>query len=237
MKDALRIALPKGRLFEETLEFFKGKGILEETFEEGRRLQVRVGDYEFLLVKPFDVPVYVENGVADLGVVGYDVLLEREPEVYELYDLGIGFCRLVIAGKEERLGQYKKASFLRVATKYPKITREFFLEKGIKTKVIYLNGSVELAPLLNLSDVIMDLVQTGRTLKENNLVVFEEISHPPQGSYATGQATATKRMRSSPFSAEFNGSVQRRQFNLTRGQPNLPFCQAFNKVQGKLQEC
>jgi ATP phosphoribosyltransferase len=83
---------------------------------------------------------------------------------------------LVIAGKEERLEQYKKASFLRVATKYPKITREFFLEKGIKTKVIYLNGSVELAPLLNLSDVIMDLVQTGRTLKENNLVVFEEIS-------------------------------------------------------------
>jgi ATP phosphoribosyltransferase len=176
MKYALRIALPKGRLFEETLEFFKSKGILEETFEEGRRLQVRVGDYEFLLVKPFDVPVYVENGVADLGVVGYDVLLEREPEVYELYDLGIGFCRLVIAGKEEMLEQYKKASFLRVATKYPKITREFLLEKGIKTKVIYLHGSVELAPLLNLSDVIMDLVQTGRTLKENNLVVFEEIS-------------------------------------------------------------
>jgi ATP phosphoribosyltransferase len=142
--------------------------------EEGFRL--RIGDYEFLLVKPFDVPVYVENGVADLGVVGYDVLLEREPEVYELYNLGIGFCRLVIAGKEERLEQYKKASFLRVATKYPKITREFFLEKGIKTKVIYLNGSVELAPLLNLADVIMDLVQTGRTLKENNLVVFEEIS-------------------------------------------------------------
>ncbi len=172
----LRIALPKGRLFEETLEFFKNKGIIDEPFEEGRKLQVRINSYEFLLVKPFDVPVYVENGAADLGVVGYDVLLEREPEIYELYDLGIGFCRLVIAGKEENLEPYRKASFLKVATKYPKITREFFLEKGIKTKVIYLNGSVELAPLLGLADVIMDLVQTGRTLKENNLVIFDEIS-------------------------------------------------------------
>ena len=172
----LRIALPKGRLFEESLEFLKNKGIIPDVFEEGRKLQVQVGNYEFLLVKPFDVPVYVENGVADLGVVGYDVLLEREPEVYELFNLGIGFCRLVVAGREEKLKDYKSNSYLRVATKYPKVAKEFFLEKGIKTKVIYLNGSVELAPLLNLSDVIVDLVQTGKTLKENNLIVFEEIS-------------------------------------------------------------
>ncbi|WP_448588303.1 ATP phosphoribosyltransferase [Thermocrinis sp.] len=172
----LRIALPKGRLFEETLEFLKSRGIIQETFEEGRKLQVQVDGYEFLLVKPFDVPVYVENGVADLGVVGYDVLLEREPDVYELFDTGIGFCRLVVAGKEEKLEYYSSASCLRVATKYPKVAKEFFLEKGVKSKVIYLNGSVELAPLLNLADVIVDLVQTGRTLRENHLTIFEEIS-------------------------------------------------------------
>ncbi|WP_448583821.1 ATP phosphoribosyltransferase [Thermocrinis sp.] len=172
----LRIALPKGRLFEESVEFLKSKGIIKESFQEGRKLQVQIGSYEFLLVKPFDVPVYVENGVADLGVVGYDVLLEREADVYELFDLGIGFCRLVVAGKEEKHNYYKSSSCLRVATKYPNITKKFFLEKGIKTKVIYLNGSVELAPLLNLADVIVDLVQTGRTLKENNLIIFEEIS-------------------------------------------------------------
>jgi len=172
----LRIALPKGRLFGETVEFLKNRGIIQEGFEEGRKLQIQVENYEFLLVKPFDVPVYVENGVADLGVVGYDVLLEREPDVYELFDLGIGFCRLVVAGKQEKYDYYRTSSCLRVATKYLRITKNFFLEKGIKAKVIHLNGSVELAPLLNLSDAIVDLVQTGRTLKENNLVIFEEIS-------------------------------------------------------------
>ena len=172
----LRIALPKGRLFEESVKFLKSRGIIQSTFQEGRKLQVQVEDYEFLLVKPFDVPVYVENGVADLGVVGYDVLLEREPDVYELFDLGVGFCRLVVAGRQEKYDYYKTSSCLRVATKYSRITKNFFLEKGIKAKVIHLNGSVELAPLLNLSDAIVDLVQTGRTLKENNLVIFEEIS-------------------------------------------------------------
>lgn len=172
----LKIALPKGRLFEESLELFLKKGILQEGFEEGRRLSVRVGDYEFLLVKPFDVPVYVENGVADLGVVGKDVLLERKPDLYVLFDLGIGFCRIVVAGKEENREKYLKSSYLKVATKYPRITQEFFSEKGIKCKVIPLSGSVELAPLIGLSDFIVDLVQTGRTLRENNLVVIEEIT-------------------------------------------------------------
>ncbi len=172
----LKIALPKGRLFEESLELFLKKGIIQEGFEEGRRLSVKVGDYEFLLVKPFDVPVYVENGVADLGVVGRDVLLERKPDLYVLFDLGIGFCRIVVAGKEENREKYLKSSYLKVATKYPRITQEFFSEKGVKCKVIPLSGSVELAPLIGLSDFIVDLVQTGRTLRENNLVVIEEIT-------------------------------------------------------------
>ncbi len=175
-KGMLRIAIPKGRLFEETVELFLKRGIIEEKLEEGRRLSLRVGDFEFLLVKPFDVPVYVENGVADLGVVGKDVLLETKPDLYTLHDLGIGFCRIVVAGKEESREKYAKSSYLRVATKYPRITQEFFAEKGIKCKVIPLSGSVELAPLIGLSDFIVDLVQTGRTLKENNLVVIEEIT-------------------------------------------------------------
>ncbi|MFN3871277.1 MAG: ATP phosphoribosyltransferase [Aquificaceae bacterium] len=172
----LRVALPKGRLFEETVELFLKKGIIKERLEEGRKLSLRVGDFEFLLVKPFDVPVYVENGVADLGVVGRDVLLETKPDLYTLHDLGIGFCRIVVAGKEESKQKYRKSSYLRVATKYPRITQEFFAEKGVKCKVIPLSGSVELAPLIGLSDFIVDLVQTGRTLRENNLVVIEEIT-------------------------------------------------------------
>ncbi len=172
----LRVALPKGRLFEESLELFLKKGIIEKAFEEGRRLSVRVGQYEFLLVKPSDVPVYVENGVADLGVVGRDVLLEKRPDLYVLLDLQIGFCRIVVAGKEESREKYFKSSYLKVATKYPRITQEFFSEKGVKCKVIPLSGSVELAPLIGLSDFIVDLVQTGKTLRENNLVVIEEIS-------------------------------------------------------------
>lgn len=172
----LRIALPKGRLFEESVELLLKKGILKERIEEGRKLSIRVGNLEVFLVKPFDVPVYVENGVADLGIVGKDVLLETKPDLYTLYDLGIGFCRLVVAGKEEDRELYQKGSFFKVATKYPRITSEFFSQKGIKCKVIHLNGSVELAPLIGLSRFIVDLVQTGRTLKENNLVVLEEIT-------------------------------------------------------------
>ena len=173
----LRIALPKGRLFEETLELFIKKGLLQQRLDEGRKLSIKVDGFEFLLVKPFDVPVYVENGAADLGVVGRDVLLERKPDIYVMSDLRIGFCKVVVAGKEESREAYYKSSYIRVATKYPRITQDFFLEKGVKCKVVNLSGSVELAPLIGLADYIVDLVQTGRTLKENNLVIIEEITH------------------------------------------------------------
>lgn len=172
----LRIALPKGRLFEETLDLFLKRGIIKERFEEGRRLSIKADGFEFLLVKPFDVPVYVENGVADLGVVGRDVLLERRPDLYVLLDLGIGFCKIVVAGKEENRERYKRSSYIKVATKYPRIAQDFFLEKGVRCKVIPLSGSVELAPIIGLADFIVDLVQTGRTLRENNLVIIEEIT-------------------------------------------------------------
>ena len=172
----LKIAIPKGRLFEESIKFLQEREIISKGFEEGRKLSIKVDGYEFFLVKPFDVPVYVENGVADLGIVGYDVLLERQPDLYRLYNLGIGFCKVVVAGPKESYEKYKEETYLKVATKYPRIARKFFSERGIKTHLVYLSGSVELAPLIGLSHCIVDLVQTGRTLKENNLIVYEEIA-------------------------------------------------------------
>ncbi len=171
----VRVALPKGRLFEESVELLYSKGILEEKVKEGRKLTVELGQITLLLVKPFDVPVYVENGVADLGICGLDVYLERRPDVYRFLDLGIGACRISVAGKPESEEKYFSCSYLKVATKYSNVAKEFFARRGVKAKIINLSGSVELAPLLGLSDFIVDLVQTGRTLKENGLVEIEEI--------------------------------------------------------------
>lgn len=173
---SLTIALPKGRLFEESTRLLKEKGILSKDIQEGRKLLVESDGFSFLLVKPSDVPVYVENGVADLGIAGYDVLLEREPNLYVLLDLGIGLCRIVVAGKEESKERYFKETYIKVATKYPNIAKKFFSERGVKSKIIYLSGSVELAPAIGLSDYILDIVQTGRTLRENKLVVIEEVA-------------------------------------------------------------
>ncbi|QWK19315.1 MAG: ATP phosphoribosyltransferase [Hydrogenobacter thermophilus] len=173
---SLTIALPKGRLFEESIRLLKEKGILSKDIQEGRKLLVESDGFSFLLVKPSDVPVYVENGVADLGIAGYDVLLEREPNLYVLLDLGIGLCRIVVAGKEESKERYFKETYIKVATKYPNIAKKFFSERGVKSKIIYLSGSVELAPAIGLSDYILDIVQTGRTLRENKLVVIEEVA-------------------------------------------------------------
>ncbi len=172
----IRIALPRGRLLRETVELLLSRGVLKERVEEGRRLTIRVGDAEIYLVKPFDVPVYVERGVADLGVCGMDVLLELKPSVYRLLDLGIGVCRISVAGRPEAVELYRRSSHLRVATKYPNISKDFFRSKGVEIDLLTLNGSVELAPVLGLSDLIVDLVQTGRTLKENGLVEIEEIA-------------------------------------------------------------
>ncbi len=168
-------ALPKGRLFEESISLLRVKGLLSEDVKEGRKLVIESRDFSILLVKPFDVPVYVEQGVADIGIAGRDVLLERDPDIYEFIDLGIGKCKIVVAGKPEDVKKYGNCPYIKVATKYPNIAKNFFERKNIKTKIITLSGSVEIAPLLGLSDFIVDLVQTGRTLEENGLIVIEEI--------------------------------------------------------------
>lgn len=174
----LNIALPKGRLGDRVYEQFQKLGLsCPEMDGTGRRLVFENPEagVRYLLVKPSDVAVYVVRGAADIGVVGKDVLLETEPDVYELCDLGIGKCRIVIAAKN---GFVEDLSVpLRVATKYPHVTARHYAEKNRRIELIKLNGSIELAPVTGLSDVISDIVETGTTLKENDLSVLEIIAY------------------------------------------------------------
>lgn len=167
--------MPKGRIYEEAITLLSEAGFqLPKNVDESRKLVVSVPEYgmEFILSKPVDVPTYVEYGVADIGIVGKDVLLEENRDVYELLDLGISPCRIAVAGRPD----YKPSISPRVATKYPRIASNYFLEKGEQVEVIKLNGSIELAPLIGLADRIVDIVSTGQTLKENGLVILEEIT-------------------------------------------------------------
>lgn len=176
----LTIALAKGRMQEDALALFAKAGIIVDESElKSRRLVIHSTDrrFSFVLVKPSDVPTYVEYGVADAGVCGRDVLIEARSNVHEPLDLKFGYCRIAVAGKREALNEdYNLLATVRVATKYPRITTEYFQAKGVPIEIIPLQGSVELAPLLGLSDRIVDLVETGRTLKENGLEVIETIT-------------------------------------------------------------
>lgn len=173
--EALTIAMPKGRIFGEGIQLLrKGGAHLPEPLEpDSRKLTVTAVEagLSFLMVKPMDVPTYVEHGAADLGIVGKDVLLEEDRDVYELLDLCISPCRMSVAG----LPDWSPVLHPKVATKYPRIASQYFREKGQQVEVIKLNGSVELAPLIGLADRIVDIVSTGRTLKENGLVELEPI--------------------------------------------------------------
>jgi ATP phosphoribosyltransferase len=174
----LTIALAKGRLAEQTVELLEKCGVDCNAFRDpGRKLIMRdaAGSTRFMLVKPSDVPVYVERGAADIGVVGKDTLMESGCSVYEMLDLGFGRCRMCIAGFPHGRERSVTAANLRVATKYPAIAASYYGAKGIPIDIIRLNGSVELGPLVGLSDVIMDIVESGRTLQENGLVVLDEI--------------------------------------------------------------
>lgn len=175
----LTFALPKGRLADLTVDLLESAGIsCEEIKENSRKLIFENHEFKlrFVLVKPADVPTYVEYGSADIGVAGKDTLLEEGRNLYEVGDLGFGKCRMVVAGPKDYAGKLDQLSSKRVATKYPKIASEFFnLRKRETIEVIKLNGSVELAPLVGLAEVIVDLVESGKTLKENGLVILEEI--------------------------------------------------------------
>jgi ATP phosphoribosyltransferase len=179
--EALTVALPKGRLLEPAAGLFRRLGWRCELGNGSRQLQVTeedvaTGAIRFLLVKPADVPVYVEYGAADLGIVGQDVLWESGRDVYQPLLLGFGQCRLVLAGlPSQRERNFRLATGLRAATKYPTLARAHFQQQGLSVEIIPLTGSIELAPLVGLADLVVDVTETGRTLRENGLVELEEI--------------------------------------------------------------
>ena len=176
----LTFALCKGRLAFQTLELLEKIGIeCEEMKDKNSRKLIFVNEemgLKFFLAKGPDIPTYVEYGAADIGVVGKDILMEENRRVYEVLDLYFGKCRMCVCGKEDAQEKLNNHEMIRVATKYPHIAKDYFFNKKHQTvDIIKLNGSVELGPLVELSDVIVDIVETGSTLKENDLVVLEEI--------------------------------------------------------------
>ncbi len=176
MDKTLNVALPKGRLGEKVYDMFEKAGFECPSIKENNRKLIfenkEVG-IRYFWVKPSDVAIYVERGAADIGVAGKDILLEYEPDIYELLDLDIGKCRMAVAAKSDFRDNTQRT--LRVATKFSNIAQQYYLSKGRDIDIIHLNGSIEIAPILGLSDVIVDIVETGTTLKENNLEVKETI--------------------------------------------------------------
>ncbi len=173
--DALTIAMPKGRIFEEAYELLVKAGYdLPKELDDSRKLIVEAPNenIRFILSKPMDVPAYVEHGVADIGIAGKDVMLEHDRDVYELLDLGISRCYIATAGMPDTPMNEVTP---RVATKYPKVASQYYRGKGEQVEIIELNGSIELAPMIGLADRIVDIVSTGKTLKENGLVEYEKI--------------------------------------------------------------
>lgn len=175
MKEVITIAMPKGRIFHDAVELLRQAGFqLPPEFDDSRKLILDVPEekFQFILAKPMDVATYVEHGVADLGIAGKDVLLEENRDVYELLDLKISACYLAVAGlPNSKMNDVAP----KIATKYPKIAATYFREQGEQVEIIKLNGSIELAPLIGLADRIVDIVSTGRTLKENGLVEYERM--------------------------------------------------------------
>lgn len=176
MKSVINIALPKGRLGEKVYDMFEAAGFDCPSIKENNRkltFENEEKGIRFFWVKPSDVAIYVERGAADIGIAGKDILLEYQPDVYELLDLGIGKCRMAVAAKRGFRDNREKT--LRVATKFTRIAREYYAGKGRDIDIIHLNGSIELAPILGLSDVIVDIVETGKTLLENDLEPIETV--------------------------------------------------------------
>ena len=176
LQTMLNIALPKGRLGEKVYAMFEKAGFpCPEIRENSRKLifENRELGIRYFWVKPSDVAIYVERGAADIGVAGKDILLEYQPDIYELLDLNMGKCRMAVAAKSGFRDDPRRT--LKVATKFTNIASRYYLSKGRDIDIIHLNGSIEIAPILGLSDVIVDIVETGTTLRENDLQVFETI--------------------------------------------------------------
>ncbi len=205
----LNIALPKGRLGEKVYNMFEASGFECPSIKEDNRkltFENEEKGIRYFWVKPSDVAIYVERGAADIGVAGKDILLEYSPDVYELLDLDIGKCRVAVAAPDGFRDNTKRA--LKVATKFANIARSHYTKKGREIDIIHLNGSIELAPILGLSDVIVDIVETGRTLKENGLSVVEDIV--PISARLIANKASTK------FKSEIIDEIKRRLYEETR---------------------
>ena len=176
MSDMLNIALPKGRLGEKVYAMFEKAGFECPSIKEQNRKLIFENPEKkvrYFWVKPSDVAIYVERGAADIGVCGKDILLEYEPDIYELLDLGIGKCRMAVAAPKDFRDDTTRT--LKVATKFSNIASRYYRSMGRDIDIVHLNGSIEIAPILGLTDVIVDIVETGTTLKENNLEVYETV--------------------------------------------------------------
>ncbi|HEY4554533.1 MAG TPA: ATP phosphoribosyltransferase [Bacillaceae bacterium] len=167
------VALTKGRLEKQFVAFLKERGFdVQPLIDKGRKLQVETDAFSAVFAKGIDVATYVEHGIADIGIVGEDILMETQPDVFDLLPLPFGKCRFAVAGEPSAIHPLRKQ---RIATKYPNITTKYFREQGQSVDIVKLEGSVELAPLLGLADDIVDIVETGNTLRENGLIVKEEM--------------------------------------------------------------
>jgi ATP phosphoribosyltransferase len=207
--DMVTIAMAKGRIANQALSLLKNAGILLSDFDEKSRKLIFMDDdrnFKLIFVKAVDVPTYVELGAADIGVIGKDVVMEDPKDVYELLDLGIGKCKIVAAGfpGEKMIDRPK----LTVASKYPNLAKMHFDQKGIRTEIIKLNGSVELAPLIGLADCIVDIVETGATLEENGLVVLETIAEVSARLIVNKASYAMKTERIQQFIADVKAGLE-----------------------------
>ena len=198
MQPVITFALAKGRLAEQAFTLLENLGIdCSEPRNPGRQLVLwdKKNNIRFILVKPSDVPTYVDHGVADFGVVGKDTLLEAGRPLYEVLDLTFGKCRLCIAGYADQKNQQATRATFRVATKYPNVARAYYDQKGQTIEIIELHGSIELGPVIGLSDVILDIVESGSTLRANGLSVLEEVAECSARLVVNRVSMKTKRER------------------------------------------
>jgi len=176
-KRPLTVAMPKGRIAKESAALFTAAGYdIDAIFDTSRRLMYSCGDLQVLVLRSSDIPTYVSYGAADVGIAGSDTLDEMGYELYEPLDLGIGKCRMIVAEPADRPVDERSQIHLRIATKYPRMTRNYLQRRGLTAEVIYLSGSIELGPLTGLSDRIVDITQTGETLRQNGLVEVDTIA-------------------------------------------------------------
>lgn len=176
----LRFAIPKGALLKDSIAVLEAIGVdTGDLADSGRQLIIRTPEIDFIIGKPSDIPIYVASGAADVGISGKDVLAELDLDVVEMVDLGFGGCRFVVAEPEGAHAsieeQYAHLGVIRVATKYPRVTEQYFAERGVQIEIVKLNGNIEIAPLIGIADQVVDITQTGTTLRENKLKIVADV--------------------------------------------------------------